>query len=163
MKYLAMEQPSRVEASTPAALSLPTDAGRQRTRRSWTVEQKLAILGEVQESGDPVAVVARRHDMNSNHLHIWIKQAQERRLGGRSEPPPIAFIDMGVVGHSVHDVETEEPAPVRSHSEVAAASQAVSAGGRIEIVGANGRRVIVDRTVDVSVLMRILQGLEMLR
>lgn len=33
----------------------------------------------------------------------------------------------------------------------------------MEIVGANGRRVIVDRTVDVSVLMRILQGLEMLR
>ncbi|TIT84432.1 MAG: IS66 family insertion sequence element accessory protein TnpB, partial [Mesorhizobium sp.] len=28
---------------------------------------------------------------------------------------------------------------------------------------ANGRRVIVDSTVDVSVLMRILQGLEMLR
>ncbi|MDX8541881.1 hypothetical protein RFM23_30190 [Mesorhizobium abyssinicae] len=136
MKYLAMEQPSRVEASTPSALSLPTDAGRQRTRRSWTVEQKLAIVGE---------------------------QAQERRLGGRFEPPPIAFIDMGVVGHSVRDVEAEEPAPARSHSEVSATSQAVSAGGRIEIVGANGRRVIVDRTVDVSVLMRILQGLEMLR
>ncbi|MFC3320881.1 transposase [Mesorhizobium cantuariense] len=74
MKYLAMEQPSRVEASTPAALPLPTDAGRQRTRRSWTVEQKLAIMREVQESGDPVAVVARRHDMNANHLHIWMKQ-----------------------------------------------------------------------------------------
>ncbi len=33
----------------------------------------------------------------------------------------------------------------------------------MEIVGVNGRRVIVDRTVDVSVLLRILQGLEMLR
>ncbi|TIV47739.1 MAG: IS66 family insertion sequence element accessory protein TnpB [Mesorhizobium sp.] len=163
MKYLAMEPPSRVEASAPAALALPTDAGRRRTRRSWTVEQKLAIVGEVQESGDPVAIVARRHDMNANHLHIWMKQAQEQTLGGRSETAPIAFIDMGVVGHSVRDVEAEEPPPARSHSEVPATSQAVSAGGRIEIVGANGRRVIVDRTVDVSVLMRILQGLEMLR
>ncbi|TIP49211.1 MAG: IS66 family insertion sequence element accessory protein TnpB [Mesorhizobium sp.] len=163
MKYLAMEPPSRVEASAPAALALPTDAGRRRTRRSWTVEQKLAIVGEVQESGDPVAIVARRHDMNANHLHIWMKQAQERRLGGRSETPPIAFIDMGVVGHSARDVEAEDPAPERSHSEVPATSQTVSADGRIEIVGANGRRVIVDGTVDVSVLMRILQGLEMLR
>lgn len=110
-----------------------------------------------------MAVVARRHDMNANNLHIWMKQAKERRLAGRSETPPIALIDMGVVGHSVHDVEAEEPAPARPHSEVPATSQAVSCSGRIEIVGANGRRVIVDRTVDVSVLMRILQGLEMLR
>ncbi|MER8474164.1 hypothetical protein NKH23_33420 [Mesorhizobium sp. M1328] len=50
MKYLAMEQPSTVEASTSAALPLPAGAGRQRTRRSWTVEQKLAIVREVQET-----------------------------------------------------------------------------------------------------------------
>lgn len=167
MKYLAMEQPSTVEASTSAALPLPPGAGRQRTRRSWTVEQKLAIVREVQESGDPVSIVARRHDMNANHLFIWMKQAQQGRLG-RAKPlpetPPIAFIDMGVVGPGVHDVEPEESAPARSHSEVPATiSQAVSTGGRMEIVGANGRRVIVDRTVDVSVLLRILQGLEMLR
>ncbi|MFC3320781.1 transposase [Mesorhizobium cantuariense] len=80
---------------------MPTDAGRQRTRRSWTVEQKLAIMREVQESGDPVAVVARRHDMNANHLHIWMKQTRERRSGDRSETPPIAFIEMGVVAVGV--------------------------------------------------------------
>ncbi|MGX5806358.1 hypothetical protein ACWGS9_35250 [Bradyrhizobium sp. Arg314] len=101
--------------------------------------------------------------MNANHLHIGVKQAKERRLGGRSESPPIAFIDMGVVGHGVRDVEAEEQAPARSPSEVPVASQAVTAGDRIEIVGANGRRVIVDRIVDATVLMRILQGLEMLR
>lgn len=50
MKYLAMEQPSRMEASTPAAVPLPTSAGRQRKRRSWTVEKKLAIVREVRES-----------------------------------------------------------------------------------------------------------------
>ncbi|BCH12584.1 hypothetical protein MesoLj131c_68420 (plasmid) [Mesorhizobium sp. 131-3-5] len=167
MKYPAMEQPSAVEASTSAAPPLPPGAGRQRTRRSWTVEQKLAIVGEVQESGDPVSVVARRHDMNANHLFIWMKQAGQGRLG-RSKPlpetSPIAFIDVGVVGPGLHDVEPEEPAPERSHSEVPATiSQAVSTGGPMEIIGANGRRVIVDRTVDVRVLLRILQGLEMLR
>lgn len=104
-------------------------------------------MREVQESGDPVSVVARRHDMNANHLFIWVKHAQQGRLGRAnplSETPPIAFIDMGVVGPGLHDVEPEESAPARSHSEVpVTTSQAVSTGGRMEIVGANGRRVIV--------------------
>ncbi|MGX9148313.1 transposase [Mesorhizobium sp. 128a] len=87
MKYLAMEQPSRVEASRPAALSLPTDAGRQRRRRSWTAEQKLAILGEVQESGDPVAVVARRHDMNAKPLAHLDEASPGTEIGGPIRDP----------------------------------------------------------------------------
>ncbi|WP_352912010.1 transposase [Mesorhizobium sp. M0923] len=97
MKYLAMEQPSTVEASTSAAPP-PPGAGRQRTRRSWTVEQKLAILREVQEPGDPVSVVARRHDMNANHLFIWMKEAGQGRLGRSKSSPetsPVAFIHRG--------------------------------------------------------------------
>lgn len=69
------------------------------------------------------------------HLFIWMKQAQQGRLG-RSNPrshPQIAFIDMGVDGPGLHD---EEPAPERSRSEVpATTSQAVSTGGRMEILG----------------------------
>ena len=34
--------------------------------------------------------------------------------------------------------------------------------GRIEIVSANGRRVLVDSTVDVEALLRIVRGLETL-
>ncbi|TIU42710.1 transposase [Mesorhizobium sp.] len=83
MKYLAMEPPSRVEASAPAALAPPTDAGQPRTGRSWTVEQKLAIVGEVQESGDPVAVVARRHDMNDISRLRQIRSAASGRLHPR--------------------------------------------------------------------------------
>jgi transposase len=33
----------------------------------------------------------------------------------------------------------------------------------MEIVGANGRRVIVDRDVDVTALLQIVQALETLR
>jgi len=35
--------------------------------------------------------------------------------------------------------------------------------GRMEVVTANGRHVIVDRDVDVDALLRIIQGLEALR
>ena len=34
--------------------------------------------------------------------------------------------------------------------------------GRIEIVSANGRRVLVDRDVEVEALLRIMRGLETL-
>ena len=35
--------------------------------------------------------------------------------------------------------------------------------GRMEVVTANGRQVIVDRDVDVDALLRIIRGLEALR
>ena len=35
--------------------------------------------------------------------------------------------------------------------------------GRMEVVTANGRHVIVDRDVDVDALLRIIRGLEALR
>ena len=37
-----------------------------------------------------------------------------------------------------------------------------SGGGRIEIVTTNGRRLTVDRDVDVEALLRIVQALERL-
>lgn len=83
-----------------------------RQRRYWTLEEKLAIIAEVESSGDPVAVVARRHDMNANHLFNWIDRARAGRLGRRgrkdgaeqaSAPRPEKqvepdqdFIDLGV-------------------------------------------------------------------
>lgn len=170
MKYLAMETPSTAEVDETAALPLPAGGdrkrGRKRVRRSWTVDQKLAIVREVEETGDPVAAVARRHDMNANYLFILMKQAREGRLGGRPNPlstetSPAAFIDLGVISPGVQDVEPGAPAAARSRCEVPATTgQVMSTGGLMEIVAANGRRVTVDRTVDVSVLMRIVQGLE---
>lgn len=169
MKYLAMETPSTAEVDETAALPLPAGGDRKRVRRSWTVDQKLAIVREVEETGDPVAAVARRHDMNANYLFILMKQAREGRLGGRPNPlstetSPAAFIDLGVISPGGQNVEPERSAAAHRHGEVPATTgQAVPAGGRMEIVGANGRRVIVDRTVDVAVLMRLLRGLETLR
>ena len=48
--------------------------------------------------------------------------------------------------------------------EMAASSGAPAPGaaGRMEVVGANGRRVIVDRDVDVEALIRVVQALERL-
>jgi transposase len=40
---------------------------------------------------------------------------------------------------------------------------AIADHGRMEVVSANGRRVIVGQDVDVDVLLRIMRGLETLR
>nr|WP_254229064.1 IS66 family insertion sequence element accessory protein TnpB [Agrobacterium salinitolerans] len=53
------------------------------------------------------------------------------------------------------------PALVVPEGEPAAGS--LPNAGRMEVVSANGRRVIVGRDVDVEALLRILRGLEALR
>ena len=86
-------------------LSAASSAGRPRRRRRWTVDQKLAIVREVEQSGEPVAAVARRYGMNANHLFIWRQKAREGMLGRdlRHKSPaapaePMRFIDLGVIG-----------------------------------------------------------------
>lgn len=165
MKYLVMEKSSTEEIGEAAVPSLSASGRRRRKRRRWTVEQKLSIVREAQDSGDPVAVVAQRHDMNANYLFSLMRQVRDGKLGDRSNPlptltPPTDFIELGVV---VRDVEPKGSAPARLNCEVAVEPGQASPADRMEIVGANGRRVIVDCNVDVEALLRIMRGLETLR
>jgi transposase-like protein len=81
-KIFAMTQAGQAEPVHP--LVVAPMARQTRQRRSWTLDEKLAIIAEVESSGDPVAVVARRHDMNANHLFNWIDLARAGALGRRS-------------------------------------------------------------------------------
>jgi len=55
--------------------------------------------------------------------------------------------------------------PARIVPEVQSTTEraAPAAAGTLEVVTANGRRVIMDHNVDVAVLLRIMRGLETLR
>lgn len=48
-------------------------------------------------------------------------------------------------------------------ASVQAPSPLVAGGSRMEVLSANGRRVIVDHDVDVHALLRIMRALETLR
>lgn len=85
-----------------------------------------------------VSATARRHGISNQLLFAWRKTHREGRLG---------------VGGFVPAVIVPEPP---EHG-------AGMARGRMEVVSANGRRVIVERDVDVDALLRILQGLETLQ
>ena len=58
-------------------MEIRTGVGR---RRRWTAQEKGRIVAEALNSGIPVAEIARRHDMSSQHLFNWIRAAKEGRL-----------------------------------------------------------------------------------
>src|SRR5205807_9080242 len=48
----------------------------------WTVEQKLAIIGEAFTSGSSVASTIERHEISSGQLYTWRRQLLDGELGG---------------------------------------------------------------------------------
>lgn len=98
-------------------------------RRSWSTEDKLAIVAEVDLPGETVATVARRHDMNADHLLRWMGRAKEGTLARRMKradkiSDAVAdggFIDLGTFGRDTIEamfggggaIEIELPGPMR--------------------------------------------------
>jgi transposase len=109
------------------------DTGR---RRRWSDSEKLRIVEESFSGPRLASATARRHGISNQLLFAWRKAYREGRLG---------------------DVAGFVPALVVEQPE------ATGPGcSRIEIVSANGRRIIVDCDVDVETLLRIMRGLETL-
>lgn len=116
------------------------DSGR---RRRFSKEMKLQIVAESYSEPGLCATTARRHGISRSQLYEWRRLARAWQLDVSS--PVGDFI----------------PALVVPEGEPAAGS--LPNAGRMEVVSANGRRVIVGRDVDVEALLRVLRGLEALR
>jgi len=116
-------------------------------RRRFTDEAKLRIVEEgFSGDGRQVSATALKHDVSRSQLYRWRQLLREGRLGG-------VRVEGFVPAVITPDVPTSAPPP----------SNAAAGNGRMEVVSTNGRRVIVDRDVDVDVLLRLLRGLETLR
>ncbi|MPR13298.1 MULTISPECIES: IS66-like element accessory protein TnpA [Hyphomicrobiales] len=115
------------------------DTGR---RRRFSKEMKLQIVAESYSEPGLCATTARRHGISRSQLYEWRRLARAWQLDVAS--PVDGFV------------------PALLMPEVEAAGSLPNAG-RMEVVSANGRRVIVDRDVDVEALLRIMRGLEVLR
>jgi len=81
----------------------------KRTRRSWTIDEKLAIVDAAKHSGDPVSVVARRHGMNANHLFNWLQRDRDGTLDRRAlygeAGGPLAFVEAGMIAGAAREPE----------------------------------------------------------
>src|SRR4051794_11458883 len=114
------------------------DSGR---RRRWTEAAKLKIVQESLSGPRLTAATARRHRISRQLLLNWRKAWREGRLV--AEAAAVGFV----------------PAIVTPEPE-AAGKQSRSEESRVEIVTANGRRVIVGPGIDVAVLVRLVRALE---
>lgn len=114
------------------------DTGR---RRRWSDAEKLRIVEESFSAPRLASATARRHGISIQLIFAWRKAHREGRLG---EGPVSGFVPAMIV-----------PDPPGKGAEAAC--------GRMEVVSGNGRRVIVERDVDVEALLRLIQGLETLR
>ena len=107
-----------------------------RRRRSWSLDEKRRIVDETLEDGASLAEVARRHDLNANQLFRWRRQFGVEAAGPKDVAPilpvTIAF-----------ETAVEEP----------------GSSGQIEIVLADGDRILVWSDVETAALMRVLKAL----
>jgi transposase len=110
-----------------------------RRRRSWTRDEKRQIVEESLEPGVSIAEVARRHDLNANQLFAW-----RRQMGIRSSASDVLTSILPVT------IESEPSTP--ENGGFVTTSQ-------MEIVLAEGDRIIVWSDVEVAALSRVLKAL----
>lgn len=107
-----------------------------RKRRSWTRDEKRRIVEESLEEGASIAEVARRHEVNANLLFTW-----RRKMG--VEPSNVAIPIL----------------PVTITPEPASEGRCPDAAGQMEVVLAEGERIIVWADVETAALTRVLRAL----
>jgi transposase len=126
-------------------------------RRKWTVQEKAALLAEVEAEGGKVMVVARRHRISESVLYNW-RAAWKAAAAVMQAPVAAPFIPLGVFGGSGHrdaamlaQPEAEPPRHMRASD---------GGAGSIEIVLPNGARVSVDAFVNEKALSRVLRAMK---
>ena len=112
-------------------------------RREFTDAVRLRIVEESYSAPRLASATARKYGLSRSQLNTWRRAYREGRLA-------IGDFDGFVPALVVAEAPMPAPVPLNSPSST----------GRMEIVIANGRRVVVDRDVDVDALLRIVRGLE---
>ena len=109
-------------------------------------------MAETHEHGVSVPMVAQRYNLKANQTFRWRRLFREpERVGGAGRFVP-------VVVEAAPGQGPAAAAMLPPSESVVAASQ--PATGRMEIVLASDRRMIVDRMVDASALSRVISVLE---
>jgi transposase len=111
------------------------------SRRRWTREEKRRIVAESESAPRQVSATARRYGLSSGQLFSWRRLAREGRLGGNE---PVGF------AQAVITREAAAPSAVRASERL----------NRIEIVLADGIRIVVGEAIEPSALARIVGVLE---
>jgi len=101
-------------------------------RRRWSSDEKMRIVEESYAGGPSASAVARQHGISPAHLFLWRKQFR---------------------GEAALNADRGDLVP-------AVATPRLAVGGRMEIVLANGRRIVVDRDCAPRDVLALVQALE---
>jgi transposase len=114
-------------------------------RRRWSEEEKARIVLESISEPRLIAATARRYGLSRSLLLTWRKALEADRAR-----PETNFVRAVVA----------EDGPVASSAASSRSATAHSTERRIEIELAGGRRGIVDASIDVEALGRIIEALD---
>ena len=132
------------EGEAPARrVEIFTGAGR---RRSWTEQEKAAIVAESFEDGVRACHVARRHGLTPQQLFTWRREAR-RKAGAEINAPP--FVPAIVEGPS---------APARPSTQVE--SEAAAARPPIIELDLDGSSVWIWRGAETTMVTAIIGALK---
>ena len=133
--------PVRLCDASPEALGRALAATRDRLRRDvekGRLEAAAADAAMARLAPASLAEVARRHDLNANQLFTWRRQFGVEPVAPRDLAPIL---------------------PVTIASEIAADDLDAGSRGQMEIVLADGERIIVWSDVETAALTRVLKAL----
>ena len=108
-------------------------------RRSWTGDEKRRIVEESLEPGVSIAKVARRYNLNANQLGTWRRQ-------------------QGVSTITLHNSGSILPVTLNPET-LSSTEDSPGASGQMEIVLAEGDRIIVWSDFEVAALSRAIKAL----
>jgi transposase len=112
-------------------------------RRRWSAEEKRRIVAESESGPRQISATARRYGLLPSQLFSWRRLAREGRLDGSEDTVTFA---QAVIACG----EASSSPPLA----------AAAAMGRIEIVLADGIRLIVNSDVDAGALARVIGAIE---
>ena len=143
--------------------------GRVCGRRSWSLEQKLRIIGEAFSPGSSVTQASERHEVSTGQLYTWRKQLLDGELCGPLHAAPqfarvevdqaaLALESPPQIGAALLTVAKADTPAAAARTHDKAGSQS----GLIEIELRSGAKVRVGADVAMETLGRVLDMLERL-
>jgi transposase len=128
--------------------------GRVERRRVWTVQEKAALLAEIDAAGGKVRLVARRHRISESVLYNW-RSARKAAAMAMGAPENVEFIPVGPIEGPASAGPAMPAPPDPEPAQQPAAAMCKS--GSIEIALPNGTRISVDASVNEKALSRVLR------
>jgi transposase len=125
-------------------------------RRKWTLEEKAALVAEVEAAGGKVKLVARRHRVSESLLYNWRSAWKAAAAAAVGSAGAVEFVPLGVLAETDNAASARLPAPEPPRSR----SPGDGRAGAIEIALPDGSRVSVDAFVDEKALLRVLRAMK---